>query len=118
VTDDLQIVFSSNVLAVLGLRALYGVVERLGGRLRYFRYGIGAILVLIGAKMCLDRGVHVPAWATPAAPLGVPGFAGAASLVRRPQRATDPTPPSPARHAAPDAPACVPAPPAEAAGQS
>ena len=43
VTGDLQIVFSSNVLAVLGLRALYSVVEKVVAKLRFLRYGIAAI---------------------------------------------------------------------------
>ena len=55
VTDDMQIVFSSNVLAVLGLRALYLVVEHLMAKLRYLRFGVGAILIIVGAKMCLDE---------------------------------------------------------------
>ncbi len=103
VTRDLQIVFSSNLLAVLGLRALYSVVERLVARLRYLRFGIGAILILVGAKMCLDRVVHVPAPAALAVTIGILGVTALASLLRRPQPTSGPTPPSPAPHAARDA---------------
>lgn len=103
VTSDLQIVFSSNVLAVLGLRALYSVVEPLVARLRYLRFGIGAILILVGAKMCLDRVVHVPAWASLALTLAVLAATATASLVRRPPPATGPAPPAPARRGARDA---------------
>ncbi|HWE29306.1 MAG TPA: TerC/Alx family metal homeostasis membrane protein [Polyangia bacterium] len=104
VTSDLQIVFSSNVLAVLGLRALYSVVERLVSRLRYLRFGIGAILILVGAKMALDRVVHVPAPIALTVTLGILAVTAAASLVvRPPPTAMGPTPPAPARHGARDA---------------
>lgn len=104
VTNDLQIVFSSNVLAVLGLRALYSVVEKLVAELRYLHIGIGAILILVGAKMCLDRVVHIPAWASLTATLGILAITAGASLWVKPRRrATAPTPPSPAPHGARDA---------------
>ncbi len=103
VTNDMQIVFSSNVLAVLGLRALYSVVENLIARLRYLRFGIGAILILVGAKMCLDRVVHLPALYALAATLAILAITAVASLIKRPRTATDRTPPSPAPRGAPDA---------------
>ncbi len=106
VTSDVQIVFSSNVLAVLGLRALYSVVERLVTRMRFLRFGIGAILILVGAKMCLDRVVHIPAPVSLAVTVGVLAVTAITSLAIRPRpRATAPTPPSPAPRAARDAPA-------------
>lgn len=119
VTDDLQIVFSSNVLAVLGLRALYLVVERAVARLRFLHVGIGVILVLVGAKMALGRVVPVPAWASLVATLTVLAATVAASLlVRRPRRARGPAPPPPDGRAASGARASSPAPRAEATGRS
>ncbi|MCU1281753.1 MAG: Integral rane protein TerC [bacterium] len=103
VTEDLQIVFSSNVLAVLGLRALYLVVEHLVAKLRYLRFGVGAILVLVGAKMCLDGVVHVPALAALGVTIGILVVTAVVSLLR-PKKATDRAPPSPARREARDAP--------------
>ena len=106
VTRDLQIVFSSNVLAVLGLRALYSVVEPLVSRLRFLRFGIAAILILIGAKMCLDRVVHVPPPVALALTVGILLLTAIASLAIKPRpRATAPAPPSPAPRATRDAPA-------------
>jgi tellurite resistance protein TerC len=60
VTDDSFLVFSSNVCALLGLRALYFVVR--GGlvRLRYLKQGLAAILLFVGAKMLLYRWIHLP----------------------------------------------------------
>ncbi|MGZ3441369.1 MAG: TerC/Alx family metal homeostasis membrane protein [Polyangia bacterium] len=104
VTEDLQIVFSSNVLAVLGLRALYSVVEHLVAKLRYLHYGVGAILVIVGAKMCLDRVLHVPAPVALGVTVGVLAVTAAASLLRRPKPTTDRALPSPAPRAARDAP--------------
>jgi tellurite resistance protein TerC len=104
VTNDLQIVFSSNVLAVLGLRALYLVVEKLVARLRFLRFGIGAILILVGAKMALDRVVHVPPLIALGVTLGILALTATASLATKPTpKATGPTPPSPAPRGARDA---------------
>jgi tellurite resistance protein TerC len=103
VTRDLQIVFSSNLLALLGMRALYGVVEKLVADLYYLRYGIGTILILVGAKMCLDEVVHVPAPVSLGITVGILGVTAAASLVRRRRTARGPRPPAPAPHGARDA---------------
>ena len=103
VTEDMQIVFSSNVLAVLGLRALYLVVEHLVARLRFLRFGVGAILVLVGAKMCLERAVHVPPLAALGVTVGILAVTAAASLFTPPTTTTDRAPPSPAGRGAHDA---------------
>ena len=103
VTRDLQIVISSNLLAILGLRALYSVVEKLVADLHYLRYGIGAILILVGAKMCLDEVVHVPPFAALGVTVGILAITAAASLIRRRRIARAPTRPAPAPHAARDA---------------
>ena len=60
VTDDTFLVFSSNVCALLGLRALYFVVRGALVRLRYLKPGLAAILLFVGAKMLLYRWVHLP----------------------------------------------------------
>ena len=119
VTSDMQIVFSSNLLAVLGLRALYSVVEQLMAKLRYLRYGIGAILILVGAKMCLDRVVHVPALVALGARVGILAVTAAVSLLVKPRpKARDQAPPSPAPRAARAARASSRAPRAAARGRS
>src|SRR3546814_2754129 len=51
VTRDTLIVYTSNIFAVLGLRALYFAIAGLVEHLRYMRYGLALLLVLIGAKM-------------------------------------------------------------------
>ncbi len=54
VTQDPFIVFSSNVLAILGLRSLYFLLAGFLDRFQYINYGISAVLVFIGATMALD----------------------------------------------------------------
>ena len=53
------IVYSSNILAVLGLRALYLVLSGLLDRLAYLRFGLAAVLAFAGGKMLLSGVVHV-----------------------------------------------------------
>jgi tellurite resistance protein TerC len=55
------IVYSSNVFAILGMRALYLVLADLLRDLEYLKYGLSAILVLAGAKLLISGYVHVPA---------------------------------------------------------
>ncbi len=53
ITGDPYLVFVTNAFALLGLRALYFVLEGMLGKLRHLGYGLAAILVLIGAKLVL-----------------------------------------------------------------
>jgi tellurite resistance protein TerC len=60
ITRDPFIVYSSNVCAILGLRAFYFL---LAGALPYFRYldaGISAVLMFMGGKMLAEPWVHLP----------------------------------------------------------
>jgi len=56
------IVFTSNIFAILGLRALYLVLADLVADLKYLQYGLGGILMFVGAKMLLSHWVHIPHW--------------------------------------------------------
>jgi tellurite resistance protein TerC len=119
ITSDPQVVFSSNVLALLGLRALFFVVERLIAQLRYLRVGIGLVLLLIGAKMCLSDLVQVPPELSLAVTLAILAATVAASRIRdRWKTATDRTPPPPAPHAKSDARASAPSGAAAAKAQN
>jgi len=60
VTDDPFLVFSSNICALLGLRALYFVVRGALTRLRYLKPGLAGILLFVGMKMLLYKWVHLP----------------------------------------------------------
>ena len=60
VTQNAFIIFTSNVLAILGLRSLYFVLTRAISRFRYLSIALAVILVFIGAKMLLAPWVHIP----------------------------------------------------------
>jgi tellurite resistance protein TerC len=60
VTRDPFIVYSSNIFAILGLRALYFVLADVIGRFRYLKYGLALVLVFVGAKMALGDIIEVP----------------------------------------------------------
>ncbi|MCC7141712.1 MAG: TerC family protein [Candidatus Eisenbacteria bacterium] len=60
VTRDPFIVYTSNIFAILGLRALYFLLAGLVDRLKYLKYGLAAILVFVGGKMLLADVYKVP----------------------------------------------------------
>jgi len=59
ITRDPFIVYSSNVFAILGLRALYFLLADVLEYLRYLGIGLALILIFIGAKMVADPWLHV-----------------------------------------------------------
>ena len=87
ITTDTFIVFTSNIFAILGLRALYSVLAVMVGRFRYLHYGLAGVLVFIGGKIFWGETMgHV----SPGLSLGVTvtllaGSIGA-SLLRKPSR--------------------------------
>ena len=62
VTQDAFVAFASNILAILGLRALYFVLADWVTKLRYLKPGLAAILGFIGIKMLLTDFVKIPSW--------------------------------------------------------
>jgi len=60
VTRDPFIVFTSNIFAILGLRALYFLLAGLMHKFHYLSYGLGLVLVFVGAKMLVERWYKVP----------------------------------------------------------
>ena len=60
ISQEPFIVYSSNVFAILGLRALYLVLAGMLKDLKYLHYGLAAILVFAGAKMLTSGLFHVP----------------------------------------------------------
>ena len=62
VTQDAFVAFASNILAILGLRALYFVLADWVGKLRYLKPGLAAVLGFIGIKMLLMDFYKIPSW--------------------------------------------------------
>ncbi|MFW6074350.1 MAG: TerC family protein [Chloroflexota bacterium] len=60
ITQDSFIVFTSNICAVLGLRAMYFMLADIVRRFRYLKHGLSFILVYIGVKMLLIDVYHIP----------------------------------------------------------
>jgi len=60
VTQDPFIVYTSNVFAILGLRALYFAVAGVVDLFHHLHYGLSAILIFVGAKMLLSDFYHIP----------------------------------------------------------
>src|SRR5574337_11169 len=60
VTRDPFLVYSSNIFAVLGLRALFFVLAGMMDRFVYLKRGVGFILVFVGLKMLASHWVHFP----------------------------------------------------------
>jgi tellurite resistance protein TerC len=54
------VVYTSNICAILGLRALYSLLASLLDRLKYLHHGLAAILGFVGLKMLLAEWVEVP----------------------------------------------------------
>jgi tellurite resistance protein TerC len=60
ITRDPFIVYTSNVFAILGLRAMYFLLAGVLNRLRYLTVGLAFVLSFIGAKMMAEGWVHIP----------------------------------------------------------
>jgi tellurite resistance protein TerC len=54
ITNDAYIVFTSNICAILGLRALYFLLAGVMDLFRYLNYGLSAVLGFVGCKMVLE----------------------------------------------------------------
>jgi len=62
ITPDPFIVFTSNIMAILGLRSLYFFLAAMLNKFSYLKYSLVVILVFIGVKMVLSHTVHLPEW--------------------------------------------------------
>jgi tellurite resistance protein TerC len=69
------VVYSSNALAVLGLRSLFVLLERLIGELEYLHYGLAAVLFFSAVKLASARWVDISPIASIAIIIGCIGAA-------------------------------------------
>ncbi len=60
ITRDPFIVYTSNIFAILGLRALFFLLAGIMGLFRYLQVGLCAVLMFIGVKMLISEFVHIP----------------------------------------------------------
>ena len=61
VTSDKIIIYSSNALAIIGLRSLYGVFSMTLAKIHYLKYAVSIILCGVGAKMIFADWIHIGA---------------------------------------------------------
>ncbi len=57
--DDIMVIYSSNVFAVLGLRSLFFLLRGAADQFQYLQQGIALVLVFIGVKMLIESYVHI-----------------------------------------------------------
>ena len=81
VTRDPFIVFTSNIFAILGLRALYFVLKTIMDLFRFLKVGLGLVLVFVGGKMCVEHWLHVPAEVSLLVVVALLGASVGASLI-------------------------------------
>ncbi|MEA2561460.1 MAG: tellurite resistance protein TerC [Acidobacteriota bacterium] len=93
ITRNGFIIFTSNIFAILGLRALYFLLAGLMHKFRYLGFGLGLVLAFIGGKMLTHRWVHIPTSWSLGVVLGILIVAVVASLLRPmdPGEVVDPT---------------------------
>ena len=56
------LIYSSNIFAVLGLRSLFFLLRGAASKFDYLQQGIAIVLLFIGAKMLLEKWIHLPVW--------------------------------------------------------
>lgn len=82
ISHDTYVVYTSNIMAILGLRALYFVLAGMMGRFHYLGSGLALILLFIGFKMVAAHWVHLPTWASLGVIMGILASAVGVSLLR------------------------------------
>ncbi|HRA03355.1 MAG TPA: hypothetical protein PLM54_09020, partial [Thermomonas sp.] len=86
ITDDPFIVLTSNVFAVLGLRAMFFLLQGMADRFHLLPYGLALVLMFIGVKMLLIDVYKIPITLSLAVVAATIGTTIALSLLR-PQKA-------------------------------
>ena len=72
VTTDIFVVYTSNIFAILGLRALYFLLAAIINKFSYLKPAISIILIFIGSKIFLKYfGIEVHEWQSLAVTLGL-----------------------------------------------
>jgi tellurite resistance protein TerC len=85
ITQDPFLVYTSNVFAILGLRALYFALAGIMQMFHYLHYGLSAILMFVGAKMLLADVYKIPLGVSLGVIFAVLTLAVVASLRRKPR---------------------------------
>ncbi len=99
ISSDLFIVYTSNIFAILGLRALYFALAGVMQLFHYLKYGLALVLGFIGVKMLVEELIEIPIQVALGVVFGVLTLSIVASLLfpRReiPKQPTNASPPAP-----------------------
>jgi tellurite resistance protein TerC len=89
ISDDVFIVYTSNIFAILGLRTLYFMLAGMMSRFHYLDLGLSVILVFIGVKMLAHHFVKVDNLVSLGVIFGVLALSVLASWLRPPKKETE-----------------------------
>jgi tellurite resistance protein TerC len=81
ITRDRFIIYTSNIFAILGLRAMYFALKGVMDLFHHLHYGLAGILVFVGLKMVVARFMHIPTGVALAVVGGVLALSVVASLI-------------------------------------
>lgn len=91
VTTDPFIIFTSNIFAIMGLRALYFLLADMADRFHLLKYGLALVLVFIGGKMTLMPWFHMPVeWSLAVVGVVILGSVGLSLILTRKENRTQP----------------------------
>lgn len=91
VTTDPFIIFTSNIFAIMGLRALYFLLADMADRFHLLKYGLALVLVFIGGKMALMPWFHLPVeWSLAVVGVVILGSVGLSLILTRKENRTQP----------------------------
>jgi len=87
ITSDPFIVLTSNVFAILGLRAMYFLLAAVADKFHLLNYGLAVILVFIGTKMCLIDLYKIPVLVSLGVVIGILAITMVLSVRSAPRKA-------------------------------
>lgn len=90
VTTDPFIVYSSNVFAILGMRALYFALAGIMDRFHYLKVGLSVVLAFVGTKMLISDLFDIPTVASLGVIALILGVSVVASLLRPREKESEP----------------------------
>ncbi|HJD58018.1 MAG TPA: TerC/Alx family metal homeostasis membrane protein [Rickettsia endosymbiont of Ceroptres masudai] len=83
ITNDIYIIYTSNIFAILGLRALFLCLAEIVERFSYIKYSLALILIFIGFKIFVHHYIAIPAYVSLIVTITLLLFGIIASIIRK-----------------------------------
>ncbi|MCC8467253.1 MAG: TerC/Alx family metal homeostasis membrane protein [Rickettsia endosymbiont of Eriopis connexa] len=83
ITNDVYIIYTSNIFAILGLRALFFCLTEIVERFSYIKYSLALILIFIGFKIFIHHYIAIPAYVSLTVTITLLLFGIIASIIRK-----------------------------------